>query len=82
MRPLFLWTARLSRFATSGRFGMHIVQCDVPSSSTLSPDLIRNAHFHDSYRAPLARPELGIVDIFFALFGHSPLDEAVADCSQ
>jgi Protein of unknown function (DUF2867) len=52
---------------------MYVVECDVPSSSTLSPDLIRNAHFHDSYRAPLARPELGIVDIFFALFGDTPL---------
>jgi len=52
---------------------MHIVECDVPSGSALSPDLIGNAYFHDSWRAPLARPELGIVDIFFALFGHTPL---------
>ena len=52
---------------------MHVVECDVPSSSVLSRDLIRTAHFRDSYRAPLARPELGIVDIFFALFGHTPL---------
>jgi hypothetical protein len=52
---------------------MHVVECDVPSGSALSPDLIRSAYFHDSYRAPLARPELGIVDIFFALFGHAPL---------
>jgi hypothetical protein len=52
---------------------MHVVECDVPSSSVLSRDLIRTAHFHDSYRAKLARPELGIVDIFFALFGHTPL---------
>jgi hypothetical protein len=52
---------------------MHVVECDVPSSSVLSRDLIRTAHFHDSYRAPLAHPELGIVDIFFALFGHTPL---------
>jgi hypothetical protein len=52
---------------------MHVVECDVPCGSALSPDLIRNAYFRDSYRAPLARPELGIVDIFFALFGHIPL---------
>ncbi|MHB8270387.1 DUF2867 domain-containing protein [Bradyrhizobium sp.] len=52
---------------------MHVVECDVPSGSALSPDLISNAHFHDSYRAPLVRPELGIVDVFFALFGHTPL---------
>jgi hypothetical protein len=52
---------------------MHVVECDVPSSSVLGPDVIRTAYFHDSYRAPLAHPELGIVDIFFALFGHTPL---------
>ena len=52
---------------------MDVIECDVPSSSALSRELIRNAHFHDSYRAPLARPELRIVDIFFALFGHTPL---------
>jgi hypothetical protein len=50
-------------------FGMDVIECDVPSSSALSRELIRNAHFHDSYRAPLARPELRIVEIFFALFG-------------
>jgi hypothetical protein len=52
---------------------MHVIECDVPSSSALSRELIGNAHFHDSYRAPLTRPEFGIVDIFFALFGHTPL---------
>lgn len=52
---------------------MLVVECDLPSSSALSPDLIRNAYFHDSYRAPLARPELEIVELFFALFGHTPL---------
>jgi Protein of unknown function (DUF2867) len=53
--------------------GMHVIECDVPSCSALSRDLIADAYFHDSYRAPLARPELGIVGIFFALFGHTPL---------
>ena len=52
---------------------MHVIECDVPSCSALSRDLIGNAYFHDSYRAPLARPGLGIVDIFFALFGHTPI---------
>jgi hypothetical protein len=51
---------------------MHVIECDVPSSSTLSRELIANASFRDSYRAPLARPELGVVEIFFALFGHTP----------
>ena len=52
---------------------MHVVECDVPSSSALGRDLIKNASFHDSYRVPLTHPEFGIVDIFFALFGHTPL---------
>jgi hypothetical protein len=52
---------------------MNVIECDFPSSSALSRDLIRNAHFHDSWRAPLTHPELGIVDVFFALFGHTPL---------
>lgn len=52
---------------------MPVVECDVPSCSVLSRDLIRTAYFHDSYRAPLARSDLGIVDLFFALFGHTPL---------
>jgi hypothetical protein len=52
---------------------MHVTECDIPPGSVLSRDLIKNAYFHDSYRAPLSRPELGIVDIFFALFGHTPL---------
>jgi hypothetical protein len=51
---------------------MHVIECDVPSSSALSRDLIRTAYFHDSWRAPLARPGLSIVEIFFALFGHTP----------
>jgi hypothetical protein len=52
---------------------MPVVECDVPSSSILSRDLIDSSYFHDSYRAPLTRTDLGIVDIFFAVFGHSPL---------
>ena len=52
---------------------MHVIECDLPSGSALRGDAIRNAYFHDSYRAKLARPELGIVDIFFALFGYTPL---------
>lgn len=51
---------------------MHVIECDVPTSSALSLDLIRSAYFHDSYRVPLLRPGLSIVDVFFALFGHTP----------
>jgi len=52
--------------------GMHVSECDVPSSSALGRDLIRSAYFHDSYRVPLARRGLTMVEIFFALFGHTP----------
>lgn len=51
---------------------MHVIECEVPPCSALSQDLIRTAYFHDSYRAPLARSGLPIVEIFFALFGHTP----------
>lgn len=51
---------------------MPIVECDVPPGSAMSRDLIRNAYFHDSWRAPLLRRDLAIVDLFFALFGHTP----------
>jgi hypothetical protein len=52
---------------------MQVVECDFPSDSSLGRDTVRDAYFHDSYRAVLARPELGVIDIFFALFGHTPL---------
>jgi Protein of unknown function (DUF2867) len=61
------------RVAAKRAFRMQVIECDIPSSSALSRDLIRNARFHDSYRAPLVRTELAIVDVFFALFGHTPL---------
>ena len=52
---------------------MSVVECDVPSGSALSRELIERAYFRDSYRAPLSRTELGIVDIFFGIFAHHPL---------
>jgi hypothetical protein len=52
---------------------MRVVECEVPSGSMLDRELIDDAYFRDSYRAPLHRPELGVVDIFFAIFGHHPL---------
>jgi hypothetical protein len=65
-----LWTSGLVAVVVGG---MHVIECDVPSSSMLNRDLIESSYFHDSYRTPLTRRELGIVDIFFALFGHTPL---------
>jgi uncharacterized protein DUF2867 len=52
---------------------MNVVECGVPSGSMLSRELIERAYFRDSYRAPLSRNELGIVDIFFGIFAHHPL---------
>ena len=52
---------------------MTVVECDVPFDSMLCRELIERAYFHDSYRVPLSRRELGIVDIFFGIFGHHPL---------
>jgi len=54
-------------------FGMQVIECDLPSGSVLSGDTIGNAYFHDCYRAPMTRPELSIVEVFFAVFGHTPL---------
>jgi hypothetical protein len=39
----------------------------------LSRDVVEHAYFRDSYRVPLSRRELGIVDVFFAIFAHHPL---------
>jgi hypothetical protein len=52
---------------------MSVVECDVPSASVLSRELIERAYFRDSYRAPLSRGELGIVDVFLGIFAHHPL---------
>ena len=52
---------------------MNVVECDVPSGSVLGRELIERAYFRDSYRAPLSRRELGIVDVFFGIFAHHPL---------
>jgi hypothetical protein len=52
---------------------MSVVECDVPSGSALSRDMIQRAFFRDSYRMPLARKEIGIVEVFFGIFGHHPL---------
>jgi len=52
---------------------MQVSECELPSSSVLNMDRVRDAYFRDSYRAPLVHSELGIADIFFALFGHTPI---------
>ena len=52
---------------------MSVIECDVPASSALDRELVGNCDFRDSYRVPLSHPELGMADIFFAVFGHTPL---------
>ena len=52
---------------------MHVVECEIPSMSTLNRNANGSDQFHDCYQVPLARLELGMVDIFFAVFGHKPL---------
>ncbi len=52
---------------------MRVVECEFPSGSSLGRNVVRSAYFHDSYRAALAHPDLGIIEIFFAVFGHAPL---------
>jgi len=51
---------------------MSIVACEVPTLSVLDRRLIESAFFRDAYRAPLSRPRTGVVEIFFAIFGHHP----------
>lgn len=52
---------------------MSVTECNIPASSALSGDVVAQCDFHDSYRVPLSRPELGMTEIFFAVFGHTPL---------
>src|SRR5436190_818160 len=52
---------------------MPVIERELPPGSALSGDAIGHAYFHDSYRAPLSREKLGIVEVFFALFGHTPI---------
>jgi hypothetical protein len=46
---------------------MSVVECDVPSGSMLSRELIERAYFRDSYLAPLSHRELGIMPPYAAL---------------
>ncbi|MBI2768750.1 MAG: DUF2867 domain-containing protein [Burkholderiales bacterium] len=51
---------------------MRVIACDIPLASTLDRHAVEAAWFRDSYRAPLAHPQAGVVQIFFAIFGHHP----------
>jgi hypothetical protein len=51
---------------------MSIVECDVPRHSALGKELIDRADFRHAFRAPLSRSDLGVVEIFFAIFARRP----------
>jgi hypothetical protein len=51
---------------------LSVVECDVPRHSALGRHLIERADFRDAYRAPLSRSDLGVVEIFFAIFARRP----------
>jgi hypothetical protein len=52
---------------------MSVIECDVPACSALDRAMVGESDFHDSWRVPLVHPERGMADIFFAVFGHTPL---------
>lgn len=52
--------------------GFCVFEGDIAASSALERDVIANCDFRDSYRVPLTRRELGMAEIFFAVFGHRP----------
>ena len=51
---------------------MSVVECEVPRHSALGMDLIEHADVSDAYRAALSHSDRGVVEIFFAIFGHRP----------
>lgn len=52
---------------------MSVVACEIPAASVLDRRFVAAAWFQDAYRAPLARTEASITDIFIAVFAHHPL---------
>ncbi len=51
---------------------MKVVECDVPSGSMLSRELIERAYFRDPFRVSLNRKDLGVTDMFLAIVAHHP----------
>jgi hypothetical protein len=56
-----------------GKYIVSVTECDVPASSSLDRRMLDAAYFSDSYRAPLRKGQASMADIFFGLFGHSPV---------
>jgi hypothetical protein len=51
---------------------MTVAPCALPVDTALEREFVEAAFFTDSYRVPLAHGDPGVVDIFFAVFGHHP----------
>ena len=49
-----------------------VVACRVPIESGLDPAVVDAATYQDAYRCDLCRTDLGITDIFLAIFAHHP----------
>ena len=47
--------------------------CQVPAASAIGQHIVDAAWFRDAYRTTLSRPDAGVVDIFFSVFGHHPV---------
>jgi len=43
-----------------------VVACDFPPRSVLDRVWVDSAYFRDSYRFPLSRPTIGVVEVFHA----------------
>jgi Protein of unknown function (DUF2867) len=50
-----------------------IEECEVPINSAIDRNLIDAAFFRDAYRTPLTHGDIGVVEIFFGVFGHHPV---------
>lgn len=48
------------------------IESQIPSASALRAELTRPACYWDSFHAPLSSSRAGVVDLFFAVFGHHP----------
>ena len=51
---------------------MSIVACGLPAGSELSAGINKRADFRDAYRAPLRLTDLGVEEIFAAIFARRP----------
>jgi hypothetical protein len=51
---------------------MKVLECDIPSASSLDCALLKSAYYRDSYRGPLSNAHADIADVFIGIFGHHP----------